>query len=262
MGISRVRGPAGDLAFEDGGPSQPASSVLPIVLLHSLAGSIAQWSAQLSHLRVTRRTVAIDLRGHGRSSAPSDRNYALAAMAADVAAIVDALNIGKFVLVGHSLGGGVALTYAGLHPERVAGLLLLDPIGDGTQLPAAEVSSFLDGITTNYDRTVPAYWSQIAGPDAAVRERLLADLQATPRETVIAGFQEAMRFEPRPALRRYRGPMLSVVTPSNDQPFSLHRVGNGFPHRIVQGTGHWIQLDKPDEVNQIIDEFITGLEQA
>jgi pimeloyl-ACP methyl ester carboxylesterase len=46
------------------------------------------------------------------------------------------------------------------------------------------------------------------------------------------------------------------VTPYNDQPFSLHRLGRGFPHRVVQGTGHWIQLDQPDEFNAILDEFL------
>jgi pimeloyl-ACP methyl ester carboxylesterase len=49
---------------------------------------------------------------------------------------------------------------------------------------------------------------------------------------------------------------LSVVTPNNDQPFSLHRLGSGFPHRTVTGTGHWIQLDRPDEINQILDQFL------
>jgi pimeloyl-ACP methyl ester carboxylesterase len=65
-----------------------------------------------------------------------------------------------------------------------------------------------------------------------------------------------MRFDPDPALARYQGPMLSVVTPYNDQPFSLHRLGKGFPHQVVSGTGHWIQLDRPDELNRQLDEFL------
>jgi pimeloyl-ACP methyl ester carboxylesterase len=51
-------------------------------------------------------------------------------------------------------------------------------------------------------------------------------------------------------------PTLSIVTPYNDQPFSLHRLGKGFPHRVVPGTGHWIQLDKPDDFNRMMDEFL------
>jgi pimeloyl-ACP methyl ester carboxylesterase len=68
-----------------------------------------------------------------------------------------------------------------------------------------------------------------------------------------------MQFNPHPMLGRYHGPTLSIVTPQNNEPFSLHRLGQGFPHRIVQGTGHWIQLDKPDVVNQILDEFLESV---
>jgi pimeloyl-ACP methyl ester carboxylesterase len=150
----------------------------------------------------------------------------------------------------------VALTFAGAHPGRVAGLLLLDPIGDGTQMPASEVQSFLKQLDADYSGTIEGYWDQIAGPDKAIRERLRNDLRATPRETVVPAFREAMQFDPHPALARYRGPVMSVVTPYNDQPFSLHRLGKGFPHRMVQGTGHWIQLDKPQEFNRLLDEFL------
>jgi pimeloyl-ACP methyl ester carboxylesterase len=69
-----------------------------------------------------------------------------------------------------------------------------------------------------------------------------------------------MEFDPDSALARYQGPKLAVVTPNNDQAFSLHRLGTGFPHRVVMGTGHWIQLDKPEEFNRILDEFLQGLQ--
>jgi pimeloyl-ACP methyl ester carboxylesterase len=65
-----------------------------------------------------------------------------------------------------------------------------------------------------------------------------------------------MRFDPDPALARYQGPKLAIVTPSNDEAFSLHRLGKGFPYRVVTGTGHWIQLDKPEEFNRLMDHFL------
>jgi len=229
---------------------------VPIVLVHSLAGTCAHWSRQLQHLRPTRRAVAFDLRGHGASDPPVNDDYSIAGLAGDVGAVVDTLGIRTFVLLGHSLGGGVALTYAGAHPDRVAGLLLLDPIGDGKQIPAQESEPFLERLSADYASVIEEYWSQIAGPSPAVKARLLADLRATPRESVVQLFRQVMRFDPNPALANYHGSILSVVTPYNDQPFSLHRLGNGFPHRMVQGTGHWIQLDKPDEINEILDEFL------
>jgi pimeloyl-ACP methyl ester carboxylesterase len=261
---SRVTGPAGVLAVEDGGQSLQRAERgdgLPVVLVHSLAGNTNHWAAQLEHLRPSRRAVAIDLRGHGQSDRPKNGDYSIAGMAGDIAAVVDTLGLQRFVLVGHSMGGGVALAYAGAHPEQVAGLLLVDPIGDGKQIPTDEAKSFLKGIESSYPDRIQEYWAGIAGPDSAIRERLLADLRATPREAVVQVLRSVMQFDPHPLLERYRGPALSVVTPANDQGFSLHRIGKGFPHQVMTGTGHWIQLDRPEEFNHLLDEFLETVER-
>ena len=247
----RLAGPAGTLAVNDSGKNGPA-----VVLVHSLAGTAQQWSEQLRHLRQSRRAIAFDFRGHGRSDPPRNGDYTIAGMAADITATVDSLDVDRFVLVGHSMGGGAALVYAGSHPERVLGLMLIDPIGDGKQIPAAEAEGFLAGIESDYDNASQAYWTSIAGPDTAIRERLLSDLKSTPKETVTRVLREVMKFDPDPALARYSGPKLSIVTPHNDLAFSLHRLGQGFPHHVVEGTGHWIQLDKPEVVNQLLDDFL------
>jgi len=141
----------------------------------------------------------------------------------------------------------------------VAGLVLVDPIADGKQTPPAEAKAYLAGFESNYDSTSQGYWTSIAGPDSAIRTRLLADLKATPREGVVQVLRDVMQFDPDPALARYSGPKLSIVTPYNDMPSSLHRLGKGFSHRMVQGTGHWIQLDKPAELNGLLDEFFERL---
>ena len=254
MSPARVSGPAGALVVDDGGRGG-----LPVVFAHSLAGNSGQWKAQLEHLRPNRRAVAFDFRGHGRSEPAKNGDYSIAGMASDISAVVDSLGLERFVLVGHSMGGGAALAYAGAHPERVAGLLLVDPIGDAKQISPAAVKSFLGGFESDYDHASRKYWTEIAGPDSALRTRLLADLEATPKETVVRVLQSVLQFDPDPALARYSGPKLSVVTPYNDAGFSLHRLGKGFPHRMVTGTGHWIQLGKPDDFNQILDEFLKSV---
>ncbi|HEX8246315.1 MAG TPA: alpha/beta fold hydrolase, partial [Longimicrobium sp.] len=73
-----------ELYTDDGG----SGDALPIVFLHSLAGNTAQWEAQLAHLRPTRRAVALDWCGHGRSGAAPDGDWSPHAMARDVAAAV------------------------------------------------------------------------------------------------------------------------------------------------------------------------------
>ncbi len=247
----RVTGPAGKLSVDDGGRG-PA-----VVYLHSLAGNAGQWAAQLDHVRESRRAVGIDLRGHGRSEPPADRQYGPASQAADVHAVAEALGLERFAVVGHSFGAGVALEYAAAHPDRVTHLVVADPVGDGTQTPEAEVRPFLEALeSAAYTETIEGYWSSIAGSDGAVLERLLADLRATPRETVVGGLHEVMAYDPKPALARLRMPTLAVITPLNDWPYSMHKIGAGLPHRVIEGTGHWLQIDRPAEFNRILDQFL------
>ncbi|MHA1964047.1 MAG: alpha/beta fold hydrolase, partial [Candidatus Thorarchaeota archaeon] len=123
-----------NIYIDDGGDGS-----LPVVFVHSLAGNTQQWSAQLRHIRTTRRGIALDLRGHGQSSSPENDDYAIDSMAQDIQMVIDQLGIQRFILVGHSLGGSVAVAYAGAYPQRVAGLLLVDPSGDSTQMPVEEV---------------------------------------------------------------------------------------------------------------------------
>jgi pimeloyl-ACP methyl ester carboxylesterase len=247
----RIAGPAGMLGVDDGGTGSA------VVFLHSLAGNSGQWAAQLQHVRTRRRAVALDLRGHGRSEPPSDGAYRIEAHVPDVDAVVEALALGRFALVGHSFGAGIALEYAAARPDRVTHLVLADPIGDGTQTPDAEIRPFLEALDSPaYGKTIEGYWSSIAGSDGAVLERLLADLRATPRDTVIRGLHAVMAYDPKPALSRIRAATLAIVTPANDFPYSMHRLGTGLPHRVIEGTGHWLQIERPVEFNRILDQFL------
>ena len=247
----RIAGPVGKLEVDDGGRGDA------VLFVHSLAGNTGHWSAQLEHVRRKRRGVALDLRGHGKSEAPGSGGYSVESVGEDVGAVADALGIERFALVGHSFGAGVALAYAGAHPDRVTRLLVADPVGDGTQTPEAEVRPFLEALDSPaYAETIESYWTSIGGSDDAVVERLLRDLSATPRETVVRGLRAVMAFDPKPALASFRGPTLAVITPANDFPYSMHRLGAGLPCRVINGTGHLLQIERPEEFNRILERFL------
>jgi len=248
-----------ELYADDGG----AGDGLPVVLLHSLAGNTRQWEAQLAHLRAARRAVALDWRGHGRSGAPEGGGWSPAEMAGDVAAAVERLGLGRFVLVGHSAGALVALAYAGMRPERVAGLLLLDPSGDMRRLPREMIDPFLAALEGDgYRERIEGYWDGIVGADPAVRARLMADLRATPKSTVAGIFRALATADVEALLRGYTGPRISITTPQNDGPISLHNLDASLPHQVVTGTGHWIHLDRPGEFNRMLDDFIASVESG
>ncbi len=245
-----------NIYIDDGG-----NGSVPVVFVHSLAGNTQQWSAQLNHIRITRRAVALDLRGHGQSLPTANDDYAIESMAQDIQTVVDRLGIERFILVGHSMGGSVAGAYAGTNPERVVGLLLVDPSGDSTQMPAEEVQQYLGALESEaYSSVVEGYWSQIlAGSAETTEAKVIQDLRDTSKATVVGVFKELFKYNPVPTLERYDGPKLSVITSLNETPFGVHNLVSDLPHEVITGTGHWLQLDKPEEFNRIMDDFLTSI---
>jgi pimeloyl-ACP methyl ester carboxylesterase len=102
----------------DGDPS--------LVFLHYWGGSSRTWKHVTAALASSFHTVAIDHRGWGESDAPAD-GYALADLAADAEGVIAALNLRRYVLVGHSMGGKVAQLMASRRPAGLAGLVLVAP---------------------------------------------------------------------------------------------------------------------------------------
>jgi pimeloyl-ACP methyl ester carboxylesterase len=249
-----IDGPQGQLHVDDGG-----TGGLPVVFVHSAAGTTAHWQAQLDHLRRTRRALAIDLRGHGRSAPPRDGDYRIASLADDLRVVLETLALPRVVLVGHSLGGVVCAAFAGAHPRRVAGLFLLDPASDGRQIPGAVMKEMMASLHADAHAATEAYWTGMLAPSpAAVRARLMKDLRATSAPAIIGPLQDLLVFDPITPLSRYAGPRLAVITAANETPAALHAQIPGFPVRKMP-TGHWVQLDDPEGVNRLIDEFLDGV---
>ncbi len=253
MITKQINGSAGLLHIEDGGEGG-----VPVVFVHSFAGDTTHWSAQLDHLRKTRRAIAFDLRGHGQSQPPADNNFAVESLAEDIAAIVDALTMKRVVLVGHSLGGCAALLYAGKHPERVAGLVL---VGVPGKVPAAQAQQIVTALESNYEKTMEEYVSQrLADAQPQVLEKLEEGRRKLSPNQTVSIIKAIFEYEPLPALRHYKGPVLLVTSPSDEQPFALHHLATDAPHIRVNGASHWLHMDKPEEFNRLLDEFLKTVE--
>ncbi|WP_283138270.1 alpha/beta fold hydrolase [Rhizohabitans arisaemae] len=152
------------LAYRTCGPPDAP----PLVLLHALAESAADWDAVMPAFAGAWRVYAPDLRGHGGSDRPGD--YAAESMCADVLGFLDALALDRVDLIGHSLGGLVAYLLAGAHPERVSRLVLEDvsaPLPREGTVPARP-----DGDLPYDWEMVLAVRRQIDDPDPAWTDRL------------------------------------------------------------------------------------------
>ncbi len=104
-----------------------------VVLIHGLLGAHSNWEPQIETLSRHYRVIAPDLFGHGASDKPAG-DYSLSAHAATVRDLLEALDIPSATLVGHSLGGGIAMQTLYLFPERVERLCLVASGGLGPEV--------------------------------------------------------------------------------------------------------------------------------
>jgi pimeloyl-ACP methyl ester carboxylesterase len=102
---------------------------IPIVLIHGSMGSLHMWEGWARELAKQARLISVDLPGHGLTGAWPRDEYTIEAYTDFIEVLVDTLNLDRFVLVGHSMGGAVAWNFAATRPDRVSQLILVDAAG-------------------------------------------------------------------------------------------------------------------------------------
>lgn len=127
-----------------GGPGGP-----PLVCVHGFTSSAESFNALARHFRDRFRIIVVDVRGHGESAWSPTGAYEYSDQAADLEGIVDQLGLERFTLIGTSMGGIIAMTYAGAHHERLTRLVINDVGPDAetgsqriTQMVAAQPDDF------------------------------------------------------------------------------------------------------------------------
>jgi pimeloyl-ACP methyl ester carboxylesterase len=244
----------GEIQVEVGGEGPS----VPVLLLHGLGLDRSSWKAQLEHLWLSRRAAAFDFPGNGASAPPPDGDYTVAARARSVGMVADALGFDRFVLVGQSYGGLVAGSYAAANPGRVAGVVLADGALDPGAWPAGTVEAISQAMRDDWDATIARGFTQpLALASDEVRAAAHAALAATPRETVISGFAGMKGYDARATLARYPGPKLSIAAEALDEPTAVHHT-LPMPVRFMSGVSHALMMDRPEEFNRILDEFLAA----
>jgi pimeloyl-ACP methyl ester carboxylesterase len=258
-----VNGPAGRLFVRTAGPTAagaPETGADParpaLLLLHGLGGTGAHWRAQGAALSPLCRVLALDLRGHGRSQPAADGDYRIAAHAADVLAVADALGLERFLLAGHSLGSSVAIEVAASRPDRVLALGLVDPSGDTSEAGAAAVDAAIAAVTEDPRREFELHYRDfLHGGRPATSRQVLADLAATAEEVLVGSYTDAMRYPVRARLAAYAGPVLCLAGSLNDAPGSLTRIP-GLAVEWLAPASHWLMLDRPEQTSGLLSELV------
>jgi pimeloyl-ACP methyl ester carboxylesterase len=248
--------PEGRLAVADGwlaGTSRGFAPGAAVVFVHGLGGNYHFFDPQLAHVENHARLIAYDQRGSGQSSLAPRKKYDLDTLVQDLSVILDVARIERAILVGHSFGADVVTRYAGLHPDRVAALVLVDPPGDlraalatlSTELAAADEGAFRAKVEALTEKL-------LVGARPETRSTVLASVRATPRDVLQRMVSGMVSFEPTSAIDGYQGPVQCVVTDHTAAKDRSPPPGCRTVTRI-HGVSHWPMLDAPDQVNEVLD---------
>ena len=221
-----------------------------MVLHHGLGADLEVWRPQIEHLRRSRRVLAFDMRGHGRS--PKAREYSVAAVVADLHEVT--ADLPRFWLIGHSFAGVVLTEYAGWHPDRVHGLVYVDALGDASN-PPEEIRQYFR--THDADMTAERLqqaFTEMLGPLARPETKRQV-LQSVARMDVPAfAALRASMLEVAPP-RPFAGPKFAIGAEGPANPRMASYLP-GVERRTIPGVSHWLMLDDPAALNRALDEVL------
>lgn len=250
-----------NLSYDDAGTGEPA-----VVFIHGWAfGNRSHLLPQFEHVRSSRRAVLLDLPGQGASD-PVPADFGFPECAEAIARVVDATGIEHAVLCGHSFGGRLAVEVAAACPERVAGVVLIDPVllfpapvrAHGCLLASALES---DG----WRPALEGYFSALLSPDdrAELRCRVVAELSTVDPLLGARVMRAGMGSDGSAALAEVRCPLLVIRRP--ETPIDSQRLHELQPQAWIAqpvGTGHWMTISVPDQVNAALDRFLASVGEA
>ena len=245
-------------------PAAPARHAFgrgsPVVLLHGLGSTGADWLPTARRLALRHRVTLVDLPGHGESEMPEPFSLARATTALDRA--LAAIPGGPVVLVGHSLGGLIAAAEAIEHPERVRGLVLVEAALK-PQLLEPLRDEWLGRLEHDFREVRHGAYLDI-GRDSAQGEALYRRVAALDPRTVQRWIRLAWTADLSAATPRLAVPVLVVLAGRSwgpDESWDEVAEALGLDHiprlratRILD-AGHFVMLDRPDELASLIESF-------
>lgn len=246
------------LYFEAHGPAAGT----PLLLLEGLGGDIPGWRRNIPHLAASRRVVALDSRGNGRSDKPGGR-VSMSVFVEDAIGLLDHLEARQGDLYGQSFGGMVAIEAALTHPERVHSLILACTHAGHSRMVSGRAR-----LKVPKDKPYLALYSPTFArehPDHVAEDLLVGSQNPQPVTAGRRQWEAIQGWDAWDRLSRIGCPTL-VVHGSEDLMVDvengkmLAKEIPGAELALIEGAGHVYHSEQPDLADRIVLEFLDGLE--
>jgi len=240
----------------------------PLLILHGLLGSLDNWMPHAQQLAARFQVFLLDLRNHGRS--PHDVEFNYDVMAADVAEFIRDQNLGPVSLIGHSMGGKVAMRFAQLHPGLTQKLIAVDMSPREYAPRYAEILDAMHALDLHQfqQRNEVEAALLTTAPDKNIRQFLLKNLgrdeagrlRWKPNVAALRANYQTLRLA-LPATPNFIGPTLFIRGGKSDyiRDEDVTLIRQMFPQvklETITTAGHWVHAEAPEEFLRLVTYFL------
>jgi pimeloyl-ACP methyl ester carboxylesterase len=230
-----------------------------IILVHGWTCDETTWQFQVPALSKNYRVITMDLPGHGKSGSPKDGKFSLSLFARAIEAVRIEAKADKVALAGHSMGTPVIISYARMFPQHVAALVFIDGM---VAVPpnSAQFNDFADQVVgpnglKARENMIRGMFSSATTPE--IQKKILSMMLSAPEATAV-GAMKAMVDPSQWKEDVFPQPILGVYTERstivNREYAKVHYPG--MEYHEISGAGHFLMLDKQEEFNRLLLEFL------
>lgn len=236
---------------------------VPFIFIHGWISSSEFWRNQVKKLKDKRRIIVLDLRGHGKSDKPREE-YSIKKFSEDLESFMDKLGVTKAILVGHSMGGMIALQFTLDHQEKVEKLILIDTLAKSSFSIRRKMLFFISQIafSISYESFMRYYLKRIFRKNypKVILEKTLEKVLKNPKYVVKSCYSAIKTFNVSQELASITIPTCIIqgsesFIPLSQAKYFEKKIRNTYL-AIIEGAGHSTPRETPKKVNEVIEKFI------
>jgi pimeloyl-ACP methyl ester carboxylesterase len=232
-----------------------------LLFIHGWTCRRSYWGPQLDAFNSSYAVAALDLPGHGDSGSGDRSDWGIETFAHDVAACIESLGAEKVILIGHSMGGAVALESARLLGPAVAGVVLVDTfVIDYGGLPAETIQAIATPFRDDFAAAMAALVEQTstAATPAELKQQLIKEMSAADPTWALPVWDDLLAWNPQGAFEELQIPIHAVngaLIPDS----ARERCAIFVNETIIPGAGHFLQMEDPSGFNLVLDGVLDQL---
>jgi pimeloyl-ACP methyl ester carboxylesterase len=234
-----------------------------LVFLHGWCGDREYWKNQVDVFAPNYRIVTLDQAGHGESS-KDRKDWSVASLAADVEAVVKALGLKRVILVGHSMGGPIALAAAKRMPGTVVAVIGVDTLQNvEAKMPEEARKQFLEAFEKDFKGTLRAGFPSLLNEkaDADLKKWLVSRAEAQDPKMAVALMRDLSSLDQKKLLKEAGVPVRCINSAGGYQFFTptdaaVNKKYADYDAVMIEAVGHYPMLEKPSEFNDKLRDVL------